>query len=68
MMLHVSNIPYTHEGTLTEREGSVQLTSFYLRVLDQLLLIMQILYSLFTKQATVMRRSTVLVSIPCPNL
>jgi hypothetical protein len=49
----------TNQGSLTEGEGSVRLTSS----LDQLLFILKILLTSFTKQATLMRRSTVL---SCP--
>jgi hypothetical protein len=39
------------QGTLTEGESLVQLTSFVLTSLDQLLLILHILFAFFTKQA-----------------
>jgi hypothetical protein len=38
---------YTHQGTLTEGEGSVQLTSLVLTSLDQLFLIMQTLFTFY---------------------
>jgi hypothetical protein len=41
------------QGILTEREGSVQFAT-------QLLLIRQTLFTLFTKQVSLMRRSSVL--------
>jgi hypothetical protein len=52
-----SLLGYFNQGSPTEGEGSVQLTSLY--SLDQLLFILKILLTSFTKQATLMRRSTV---------
>jgi hypothetical protein len=59
-----ASVAYTiFQGSLTEREGSVRLTSLYLTSLDQLVFILKILFTSFTKQGTLMRRSTVL-SLP----
>ncbi len=63
------------QGSLTEGEGSVQLTSLrggrlstidllVLTNLDKLVFILTILFSFFTKQVTLMRRSTVLSLFP----
>jgi hypothetical protein len=46
------------QGSLTEGEGSVRLTSLY--SFDQLLFILKVLFTSFTKQATLMRGTTVL--------
>ncbi len=51
-----------NQGSLTEGEGSVQLTSFYCLVKTTCFLYWKYYY-LFTNQATLMRRSTVL-SLP----
>ncbi len=45
-----------YQGTLTEGDGSVRLTSFY-KFLDQLIFIVKMLSYFVTKQATLMRRS-----------
>jgi hypothetical protein len=45
------------QGTLSEGEDSVQLTP---TSLDQLIFTLKILFTFFTKQATLMRRSTVM--------
>jgi hypothetical protein len=45
---------------LTKGEGLIQLTSLYVTNMDQLILILNILFSFFTKQATFTRRSVVL--------
>ncbi len=50
-------------GLDLEGEDSVLLTSCVLTSLDLLLLILKLLFTFFTKQATLMRRSTVL-SLP----
>ncbi len=50
------------QGSLTEGEGSLQLTSLY-QLVEQFLFIVKILFTFFTKQATLIRRSTVL-SLP----
>jgi hypothetical protein len=49
------------QRSLTEGKGSVQLTSLYL---DQLLFILKHYLPFFTKQATLIRRPTVLLSLP----
>jgi hypothetical protein len=51
------------QGTPSESEGTVQLTHLVLTSLDQLLLILKITFVFFTKQATLLRSSTVL-SLP----
>jgi hypothetical protein len=56
-----------NQGTLTEGKALLVLTS-----LDQLLLLLQTLFTFFTKQATLKRRFTVLslplaVSVLCLN-
>ena len=55
-------------GTLSKREGSVQLTVDLLVLigLDQLLWVLQILFTFLAKQATLMRRSTVNCTEPSP--
>jgi hypothetical protein len=45
---------------LTKGEGLVHLTSLYVTNMDQLILILKILFTFITKQATFTRRSTVL--------
>jgi hypothetical protein len=53
------------QGSLTEREGSVQLAR---TSLDQLLFLLKIEFTSFTKQATSMGRQMVLVLILPPQL
>ncbi len=57
------------QGTLTEGKGSVQLASFELISIDQLLLILKTLFN-FTEKVALMKRPTALslplkVSVPC---
>ncbi len=51
---------HSSQGNLTKGEGSVQWTPLHL---DQLLFLLKILFTFLTKQATLMRRLTVL-SLP----
>ncbi len=51
------------QGILNEWEGSVQLTSLLITNLDQLILILKILFTFVTKQVSLIRRTTVL-SLP----
>jgi hypothetical protein len=52
-----------HQGSLTEGEGLSTVDLLVLTRLDQLLFTLNILLTSFTKQATLMRKSTVL-SLP----
>jgi hypothetical protein len=52
------------QGSLIEGEGSVQLTSFTLTSLNKLIFKLKILFTFFAKQATLMRKSTVLGAHP----
>jgi hypothetical protein len=56
------------QGSLTEGEGSVQLTSLHQLVLNQQIFIWKMLADFFRKKATLMRRSTVLSLSPLVSL
>jgi hypothetical protein len=50
----------THQRSLTEGEGLSTVGLLILHIIDQFLFILEILFTYFTKQATLMRRSNVL--------
>ncbi len=56
----VSVLCMYRQGSLTEGEGSVLVDVLVLTILDLVLYILKLLLTFFTKQATLMRRSTVL--------
>ncbi len=63
----MQNDPGFEEGSLTERGRLRTVALLVLTILDQLLYKLEILFTFFTKRATLMRRLT-LMSLPRPSV